>query len=307
MVNLDHQDHQDHLELEEFKEKKVIQSSVGDDLIASLVAQSQNKAETSDETPVTAPVVKSKPKKSSGKKAAKKPKKPKLTDEEKAAKKAAAAEKRKAAAKAKKAAKAQAKKAAELEAMKAKMLAMQKEMEEAAAKLTAKPETSAEKVDSPVENDGELELEVIQAPSPVVETAKPETSVEKQVEANQAKIEALEKEHSELKAETSAEKVKTPSPLLEICVDAKVSANSETSDTFNAETDGEGSDGEDSDDEDEVKVVKFVHDGTTYLRASDNMLYDPATSECVGCWNPATEQIEEVEEFGSDEESDDEE
>ena len=303
------------------KEKKVIQSSVGDDLIASLVAQSQNKAETSDETPVTAPVVESKPKKSSGKKAAKKPKKPKLTDEEKAAKKAAAAEKRKAAAKAKKAAKAQAKKAAELEAMKAKMLAMQKEMEEAAAKLTAKPETSAEKVDSPVENDGELELEVIQAPSPVVETAKPETSVEKQVEANQAKIEALEKEHSqkqakiealekehsELKAETSAEKVKTPSPLLEICVDAKVSANSETSDTFNAETDGEGSDGEDSDDEDEVKVVKFVHDGTTYLRASDNMLYDPATSECVGCWNPATEQIEEVEEFGSDEESDDEE
>lgn len=269
------------------KEKKVIESSVGDDLIASLVAQS--KASANSDSGDEKPAVVIKPK-------VVKLKKPKLTDEEKAAKKAAAAEKRKLAAAAKKAEKLKAKKEAELAAMKAKMLAMQKEMEEAAAKMT-NAETSNEKPKSPspnaelvTEEITELVVEAVKTPSPVVEVAAPaktEISQEKQVEANQA--------------ETSAEK--PPSPLLEICVDAKTSANSEASDNYGAETDGDESD----DDEEEIQVKKFEHGGKTYLKASDNMLYDPSSSECVGCWNPATEQIEEVAEFGSDDESDEEE
>ena len=280
------------------KEKKVIESSVGDDLIASLVAQS--KASANSDSGDEKPAVVIKPKVA-------KPKKPKLTEEEKAAKKAAAAEKRKQAAAAKKAEKLKAKKEAELAAMKAKMLAMQKEMEEAAAKLT-NAETSEEKPKSPSPN-AELQTEeitelVVKTPSPVVDTMQAKVeAAEKQLKANDAKIAALEKEHAELKskAETSAEK--PPSPLLEICVDAKASANSETGDNYGAETD----DAESDDDEEEIKVTKFEHGGKTYLKASDNMLYDPSTSECVGCWNPATEQIEEVAEFGSDDESDDEE
>jgi hypothetical protein len=262
------------------KEKKVIESSVGDDLIASLVAQSKasNNSESGDETSevVEKPkVVKLKATK------------PKLTDEEKAANKAAALEKRKLAAAAKKSEKLKAKKEAELAAMKAKMLAMQKEMETAAAKML-EPETSAEKPVSP-EVQIELEIEevadlVVKTPSPVVAPAKAEVTEEKV------------KTPSPVVAPAKAEVTKENSPLLEICVDAKAQANSETGDAYGAETD---------DEEEEIKVAKFEHGGKTYLKASDNMLYDPSTSECVGCWNPATEEIEEVAEFGSDDEDTD--
>ena len=268
------------------KEKKVIESSVGDDLIASLVAQSKasNNSDSGDET---AAVVE-KPKVEKPKVVKPKVVKPKLTDEEKAAKKAAAQEKRKQAAAAKKADKLKAKKEAELAAMKAKMLAMQKEMEAAAAKIL-EPETSTEKPDSP---EVQMELEIEEVASLVVNTPSPVAAP--------------------AKAEVTEEKVKTPSPvaapakekspLLEICVDAKTESNSETADAYDAETASE------DDEEEEIKVAKFEHGGRSYLKASDNMLYDPSSSECVGCWNPATEEIEEVAEFGSDdEESDDEE
>ena len=249
------------------KEKKVIESSVGDALIASLVAQSKasNSSESGDETQtfVEKPkVVKLKATK------------PKLTDEEKAAKKEAALEKRKQAVAAKKADKLKAKKEAEIAAMKAKMLAMQKEVENATAKML-EPETSTEKPVSP-EIQMELEIEevaelVVNTPSPVASPAKPEVT---------------------------EEKVKTPSPVA-----SPTKANSETGDAYGAETESD-----DEDDEEEIKVAKFEHGGNTYLKASDNMLYDPSSSECVGCWNPVTEEIEEVAEFGSDdEESDDEE
>ena len=70
--------------------------------------------------------------------------------------------------------------------------------------------------------------------------------------------------------------------------------------TYGATTD-------EDEEEDEVKVKKFEHGGKTYYRSPvDNLLYDPATSECVGIWNEATKEIDEVAEFGSDEEEDDE-
>ena len=272
------------------KEKKVIESSVGDDLIASLVAQSKASANSDSGDETQAVVEKPKVVKI-------KATKPKLTDEEKAAKKAAAKEKRKLASAAKKAEKLKAKKEAELAAMKAKMLAMQKEMDAAAAKML-EPETSTEKPVSP-EVQMELEIEevaelVVKTPSPVAAPAKAEVTEEKV------------KTPSPVATPAKAEVTKENSPLLEICVDAKAQSNSETGDVYGAETEEDDSDDSD-DEEEEIKVAKFEHGGKSYLKASDNMLYDPSTSECVGCWNPATEEIEEVAEFGSDDESDEEE
>jgi hypothetical protein len=225
------------------KAKKVIESSVGDDLIASLVAQS--KVEKSPEPSnvvmdeevieMSPPIVMKTETKPEKKKSKKAEAKPELTDEEKAAKKAAAAEKRKAKAVAKKLEKEQAKKEADLAAMKAKMLAMKAEMDAAS------------------------------------------------------------------NAETSAEKPKTPSPDLEVVFAASpvVEENGElTEDVYSADTDEE-------EEEEEVKVVKFDHGGKSYLKSSDNMLYDPSTSELAGCWNPVTEEIEEVVEYGSDDDGSD--
>jgi hypothetical protein len=48
-------------------------------------------------------------------------------------------------------------------------------------------------------------------------------------------------------------------------------------------------------DEQEVSVVKFEHAGKTYLKSSENILYDPETQEPVGMWNEETQSIDEVE------------
>jgi hypothetical protein len=45
--------------------------------------------------------------------------------------------------------------------------------------------------------------------------------------------------------------------------------------------------------EEATKVEKFEHDGKTYLRAADNMLYDMETHEPVGVWNAADSTIGE--------------
>jgi len=55
-----------------------------------------------------------------------------------------------------------------------------------------------------------------------------------------------------------------------------------------------------------IKARKFTHDGVTYIKTPDNMLFDLETKECVGLWNEETEEIEAVEEDSSDEEEDDE-
>ena len=264
------------------KEKKVIESSVGDDLIASLVAQSQQQqsnSDTSGDEDSAIPSTKVK---------VTKVKVVKLTEEQKAAKKTEATEKRakvKAAKKAEKENTKNAKKAAELAAMKAKMLAMQKEVEVASAKIVI---AAADKPPSP---DVELEIEEITEVSPTKEKSRATFQSPKPTTETKAS-----------NAEPSKEKPSTTS--------IEKDEYEGVSNSMLADSDDEGTivPEDEDDDEEEVKVVKFEHDGKNYLRATDNMLYDPATSECVGCWNPASKEIEEVAEFGSDEEdeSDDE-
>ena len=45
-----------------------------------------------------------------------------------------------------------------------------------------------------------------------------------------------------------------------------------------------------------MKVRKFEHDGTTYLRDENtNILYDLESQDEVGIWNPETKSIDELE------------
>jgi hypothetical protein len=136
------------------KEKKVVSASVGDDLIANLVAkaneQSDADAQSSDEAVAEEPVAKP----------AKAPKKPKMTDEEKAKAKElkkAKAELAKIEAKAKAEAEAKAKAEAEAEA-KAKAEAEAKAKAEAEAK--AAQELTIDELSEDEEDEEDEELEV---------------------------------------------------------------------------------------------------------------------------------------------------
>ena len=64
---------------------------------------------------------------------------------------------------------------------------------------------------------------------------------------------------------------------------------------------------EEEDDDDSTNVVEFKHGGVTYWKDGQGNLYDPNTQEQVGFWNKETETIEAVEDFGSDEDSSDDE
>ena len=59
---------------------------------------------------------------------------------------------------------------------------------------------------------------------------------------------------------------------------------------------------EEEDDEEETIVIKFDIKGVTYLKSSDNVLYDMSSHDVVGIWNEETSEIEEVCEESEDEE-----
>lgn len=50
----------------------------------------------------------------------------------------------------------------------------------------------------------------------------------------------------------------------------------------------------DSESDEDVAVSEFVWEGRTYLRAADNVLYDPETQEEVGVWRESEQRIEEL-------------
>lgn len=52
--------------------------------------------------------------------------------------------------------------------------------------------------------------------------------------------------------------------------------------------------GPDSDSEEDVAVSTFSWEGRTYLRAADNVLYDPETQEEVGVWRESEQRVEEL-------------
>ena len=254
------------------KEKKVIAASVGDDLIASLVA-SAKKASTptpsvvseeddaDDASSVVSSLSSASAKSTSTKSKklkVKKIKAPKVKTPEQIAK-----------------AQAKAKRAAEKEA---KLATLSTEHQELLTKLGRPAEAAPQKI-------GELTklVSALKKELKAVEKAKKEAAIQAKKEAEALAIkEKLEKEAAELKEKEAAAAAAMVAPAQE-------------------------EDNVEEDDDDSTNVVEFKHGGVAYWKDGEGNLYDPDTQEQVGFWNKETETIEAVEEFGSDEDSSDDE
>ena len=71
------------------------------------------------------------------------------------------------------------------------------------------------------------------------------------------------------------------------------------SDEKNMESDEKNMENED---EEETLVVKFDIKGVTYLKSSDNVLYDMMSHDVIGIWNEETSEIDEIPEEYEEEE-----
>ena len=264
------------------KEKKVIAASVGDDLIASLVA-SAKKASTPTPSVVSksdaddaSSVVSSKSEKdddassvvsslssASAKSTTSKPKKlkvkkikvPKVKTPEQIAK-----------------AEAKAKRAAEKEA---KLASLSGEHQELLTKLGRPAEAAPQKIGELTKLVSALKKEV-----KAVEKAKKEAEIKAKKEADAIAIkEKLEKEAAELKEKEAEVAAAMVAPAQE----------------------------EEDNDDDSTAVVEFKHNGATYWKDGEGNLYDPDSQEQVGFWNKETQQVEAIDDFGSAEDSSDDE
>ena len=254
------------------KEKKVIAASVGDDLIASLVASakkastptpsvsSKSEEDADDASSVVSSLSSGSAKSTSTKSKklkVKKIKAPKVKTPEQIAKEEA-----------------KAKRAAEKEA---KLATLSAQHQELLTKLGRPAEAAPQKI-------GELTklVSALKKELKAVEKAKKEAEIKAKKDAEALAIkEKLEKEAAELKEKEAAAAAAMVAPAQE---------------EENVE----------EDDDDSTNVVEFKHGGVTYWKDGEGNLYDPETQEQVGIWNKETQQVETIEEFGSDEDSEDE-
>lgn len=256
------------------KEKKVIAASVGDDLIASLVASAKkastptpsvvsNSEEDADDASSVVSSLSSASAKStstnSKKLKVKKIKAPKVKTPEQIAK-----------------AEAKAKRAAEKEA---KLATLSTEHQELLTKLGRPAEAAPQKI-------GELtkKVSVLKKELKAVEKAKKEAEIKAKKEAKKeaealALKEKLEKEAAELKEKEAQVAAAMVAPAQE----------------------------EEDNDDDSTNVVEFKHNGATYWKDGEGNLYDPESQEQVGIWNKETQQVETIEDFGSEDDSSDDE
>ena len=251
------------------KEKKVIAASVGDDLIASLVASAKkastptpsvtsNSEEADDASSVVSSLSSASAKSTSTKSKklkVKKIKAPKVKTPEQIAKEEA-----------------KAKRAAEKEA---KLAALSGEHQELLTKLGRPAEAAPQKI-------GELTklVSALKKELKAVEKAKKEAEIKAKKDAEALAIkEKLEKEAAELKEKEAQAAAAMVAPAEEE---------------------------EEENDDDSTNVVEFKHGGVTYWKDGEGNLYDPESQEQVGIWNKETQQVETIEEFGSDEDSEDE-
>ena len=256
------------------KEKKVIAASVGDDLIASLVASakkastptpsvSSNSEEDADDASSVVSSLSSGSAKSakststkSKKLKVKKTKATKVKTPEQIAKEEA-----------------KAKRAAEKEA---KLATLSAQHQELLTKLGRPAEAAPQKI-------GELTklVSALKKELKAVEKAKKEAEIKAKKDAEALAIkEKLEKEAALLKEKEAAAAAAMVAPQEEKDVE--------------------------EDDDDSTNVVEFKHGGVTYWKDGEGNLYDPESQEQVGFWNKETQQVETIEEFGSDEDSEDE-
>jgi hypothetical protein len=252
------------------KEKKVIAASVGDDLIASLVASAKkantptpsvasNSEEDADDASSVVSSLSSASAKSTSTKSKKlKVKKIKVKTPEQIAKDEA-----------------KAKRAAEKEA---KLAVLSTEHQELLTKLGRPAEAAPQKIGELTKKVSALKKEL-----KAVEKAKKEAAIQAKKDAEALAIkEKLEKEAAELKEKEAAAAAAMVAPAQE---EKQV----------------------EEDDDDSTNVVEFTHGGVTYWKDGEGNLYDPSTQEQVGIWNKETQQVEIIEDFGSEDDSSDDE
>ena len=256
------------------KEKKVIAASVGDDLIASLVASakkastptpsvsSKSEEDADDASSVVSSLSSGSAKSTSTKSKklkVKKIKAPKVKTPEQIAKEEA-----------------KAKRAAEKEA---KLATLSAQHQELLTKLGRPAEAAPQKI-------GELTklVSALKKELKALEKAKKEAEIKAKKDAEALAIkEKLEKEAALLKEKEAAAAAAMVAPAQE---------------EENVE--------EEENDDDSTNVVEFKHGGVTYWKDGEGNLYDPESQEQVGFWNKETQQVETIDEFGSDEDSEDE-
>lgn len=252
------------------KEKKVIAASVGDDLIASLVASakkastptpsvsSNSQKDADDVSSVTSSLSSASAKSNSTNSKKLKVKKIKIKTTEQIAKEEA-----------------KAKRAAEKEA---KLATLSAEHQELLTKLGRPAEAAPQKIGELTKKVSALKKEL-----KAVEKAKKDAAIKAKKDAEALAIkEKLEKEAAALKEKEAAAAAAMVAPAQQ---------NDEV----------------EEDDDDSTNVVEFKHGGVTYWKDGEGNLYDPSTQEQVGIWNKETEQVETIEDFGSEEDSSDDE
>jgi len=177
----------------------------------------------------------------------------------------------------------------------AKFLAKEEEKEKKAAAKAAEKE--AEKVKKAAEKEAEKAKKLAEKEAEKVKKAaekeaeKAKKLAEKEAEKEAAKAAKEEKPKKEKKAskKKAEEPVKPQAKAVEQVADLE-------------------SESEEEEEEPVVAVKKFEHEGVTYLKSGDGILYDAKTQSVVGKWNETTKSIDvyDGESESEEEESDDE-
>jgi len=267
------------------KEKKVVSANAADDLIATLVAQAQQAkmAVMREEEPEKADALAAKKAEQEQADALAAKEKEQAKADALAAKEQAKADALAAKEQAKEAAK-QAKKAEQEAAKQAKKAEQEaaklaKKAEQEAAKQAKKAEQEAAKLAKKAEQDEEKKAQQ--------ELAKKATKAPPTKKAKEAAppVEELSALMEELELEKEDDEVSNSA-----C--GRDGANSSAETEANSSADGgEGAEPP----EESINVKKFVFEGTTYLRSSDDVLYDIKSQEPVGMWNEEENCIDEIE------------
>jgi hypothetical protein len=205
----------------------------------------------------------------------------------------------------------------------AKFLAKEAEKEaKAAAKAQAQQEKEAEKVKKAAEKEQAQQEKALAQQKKLAEKeqaqqekalAQQKKLAEKEAEKQKKAAEKAEKEAAKAaKAEAPKKEKKTLAQQKKAATaTASASATAPAIEEPVADLESESEEEESSEvDEPVVAVKKFEHEGVTYLKSSDGVLYDAKTQSVVGKWNDASKSIEvydgESEEEDSDSDSDDE-
>jgi len=247
------------------KAAKIVEVSATEDLFATLVQEAKAAPSASASAEAMSDLSGSESE-SESVSSSKKSKNKKMTAEEKAAKDLAKAQEK-----------------AAKEAAKA---------EEKAAKEAAKAEEKAAKELAKAEEKAAKELAKLQEKE-AKEAAKAEEKAAKELAKAQEKA-AKDLAKAEEKAAKEQAKAQKPvkAPKAETKVVAKVAAKVAAGD---AELEEEEEDEEEEDEEEEapaVAVSKFEFQGKTYLKSSNNVIYDLESQDEIGVWNATKNEIE---------------